>query len=141
MVVLVGHVQLLSTPRTVPHQAPLSMGFSRQEYGGGCHFLIQGILPSQGLNPGLLPCRKILYRFELQQMQQGSPFASCPCISFSVVFYFAFIVQLVGSFPDQGFNPGPWQRKCQVLTTGPPRNPQVFCVLRERFSTFCQPKE
>ena len=84
---LVGRVQLLSTPRTVAHQAPLSIGFSRQKYGGGCHFLIQGILPSQGLNPGLLPCRKILYRFELQQMQQGSPFASCPCINFSVVFY------------------------------------------------------
>ena len=73
------------------------MGFSRQEYGGGCHFLNQGILPSQGLNPGLLPCRKILYHFELQQMQQGSRFASCPCINFSGVFYFVFIVQLPGS--------------------------------------------
>ena len=43
--------------------------------------------------------------------------------------------------PWSGINSGPWQRKCQVLTTGLPRNPQVFCVLRERFSTFCQPKE
>ena len=68
------------------------MGFSRQEYGGSCHFLVQGILPTEGLNPGLLPCRKILYHFELQQMQQGSRFASCPCINFSVAFYFVFIV-------------------------------------------------
>ena len=75
------------TPRTIVHQAPLSMEFSRQEYGGGCHFLVQRILTTEGLNPGLLPCRKILYHFDLQQMQQGSPFASCPCINFSVVFY------------------------------------------------------
>ena len=28
----------------------------------GCHFLLQGILPTQGSNPGLLHCRQILYR-------------------------------------------------------------------------------
>ena len=28
----------------------------------GCHFLLQGIFPTQGLNPGLLHCRHILYR-------------------------------------------------------------------------------
>ena len=27
----------------------------------GCHFLFQGIFPSQGSNPGLLHCRQILY--------------------------------------------------------------------------------
>ena len=30
------------------HQAPLSMGFSRQDYWSGFHFLLQGILPIQG---------------------------------------------------------------------------------------------
>ena len=29
--------------------------------GGGCHFLLQGIFPTQGSNPGLLHCRQILY--------------------------------------------------------------------------------
>ena len=29
------HVQLFATPQTVVHQAPLSMGFSRQEYWSG----------------------------------------------------------------------------------------------------------
>ena len=48
-------------PWTVAHQAPLSMGFSRQEYWSGWHSLLQGILPTQGLNPGLLHCRQILY--------------------------------------------------------------------------------
>ena len=27
----------------------------------GCHALLQGIFPTQGLNPGLLHCRQILY--------------------------------------------------------------------------------
>ena len=29
--------------------------------GVGCHALLQGIFPIQGSNPGLLPCRRILY--------------------------------------------------------------------------------
>ena len=33
-------VQLLVTPQTVAHQAPPSMGFSRQEYWSGCHCLL-----------------------------------------------------------------------------------------------------
>ena len=37
--------------------------------GVGCHFLLQGIFPNQGLNPGLLHCRWILY----QLSHQGSP--------------------------------------------------------------------
>ena len=50
-------------------QAPLSMGFPRQEYWVGCHFLLQGIFSTQGSNSGLLPCRQILYRLS----HQGSP--------------------------------------------------------------------
>ena len=29
--------------------------------GVGCHFLLQGIFPTQGSNPGILHCRQILY--------------------------------------------------------------------------------
>ena len=47
-------VRLSVTPWTVAHQAPLSMGFSRQEYWSGCYFLLQTISPTQGLNPPLL---------------------------------------------------------------------------------------
>ena len=46
------------TPWTVACQAPLSMKFST---GVGSHSLLQGIFPTQGLNPGLLYCRQILY--------------------------------------------------------------------------------
>ena len=34
--------------------------------GVGCHFLLQGIFPTQGLNLGLLQCRKILYWLSYQ---------------------------------------------------------------------------
>ena len=49
-----SHVRLSVTPWTVAYQAPLSMGFSRQEYWNGLPFLLQGIFPTQGLNPHLL---------------------------------------------------------------------------------------
>ena len=42
------------TPWTVACQAPLSMEFSRQDTGVGCHFLLQEIFPTQGSNPCLL---------------------------------------------------------------------------------------
>ena len=34
--------------------------------GVGCHFLLQGIFPTQGLNPGLLHCRQTLYPLSYQ---------------------------------------------------------------------------
>ena len=45
---------LFATLWTVALQAPLSMGFSRQEYWSGLPGLPQGIFPTQGLNPCLL---------------------------------------------------------------------------------------
>ena len=40
--------------------------------GVGCHALLQGIFPTQGLNPGLLHYRRILYHLSYQ----GSPMFS-----------------------------------------------------------------
>ena len=48
-------VQLFVTPWTVTHQAPLSMGFSRQEYGSG----LPGDLPKPGIEPKALACMHI----------------------------------------------------------------------------------
>ena len=45
-----SHVQLFLTPWPVACQAPLSMEFSRQENWVGCQFLLQGILPTQGMH-------------------------------------------------------------------------------------------
>ena len=38
-----SHIQLFMTLCTVAHQAPLSMGFSRQEYWSGLTYPLQGI--------------------------------------------------------------------------------------------------
>ena len=52
----------------VARQAPLSMGFSRQEHWSG-HTLLQAIFLTQGLNPGLL-C--LLY-WQVGSLPLGSP--------------------------------------------------------------------
>ena len=44
-----SHVQLFATPWTVAHQAPVSMGFSRQEYWRGLPFPPPGDLPAPGI--------------------------------------------------------------------------------------------
>ena len=46
-----SHVRLLATPWTVAYQAPLSMGFSRQEYWSGLPFPSSGDLPDPGIKP------------------------------------------------------------------------------------------
>ena len=45
-------VQLFETLWTVTHQAPLSLGFSRQEYWSGSPIPSAGDLPGPGVNPG-----------------------------------------------------------------------------------------
>ena len=44
-----SHVQFFATSWTVAHQAPLSMGFSRQEYWSGLPFPPLGHLPKAGI--------------------------------------------------------------------------------------------
>ena len=58
-------VQLFVTPpgSSVPGDSP------GKNTGVGCHALLQGIFPTQGSNPGLLYCRRILYCLN----HQGSP--------------------------------------------------------------------
>ena len=55
---------------SLSYQGPLSMEFSRKEYWSGLPFLLQGIIPTQGSNLGLLHWRQILYHLS----HQGSPF-------------------------------------------------------------------
>ena len=46
-----SRVRLFVTPWTVAYQAPLSMGFSRQEYWSGLPFPSPGDLPDPGIQP------------------------------------------------------------------------------------------
>ena len=50
-----SHVLLFATPWTVAHQAPLSMGFSRQEYWSGLPYLPPGYLRYPGIESLTLP--------------------------------------------------------------------------------------
>ena len=54
----ISRVRLSAAPQTAAHQAPPSLGFSRQEHGVGCHFLLQ--------------CRKVKSESEVAQ--------SCPTL-------------------------------------------------------------
>ena len=58
---MLSHVQLFVTLWTVACQAPLSLGFSRQEYLSGLPFPLPGDLPHPGREPMVLYCRWIIY--------------------------------------------------------------------------------
>ena len=64
-----SRVRLFATPWTVAHHAPLSMGFSRQEYWSGLPFPSPGNLP----NPGIEPRSPTLQADALTLSHQGSP--------------------------------------------------------------------
>ena len=60
---LVAHpVNFLQPHGLYPASLLCLWGFSRQEYWRGCHALLQGFFPTQGLDPGLLYSRQILYQ-------------------------------------------------------------------------------
>ena len=46
-----SRVRLCATPQTAAHQAPPSLGFSRQEYWSGLPFPSPGDLPNPGIKP------------------------------------------------------------------------------------------
>ena len=59
----------LCDPMTCPTRLLCPWDSPGKNTGVGSHSLLQGIFPTQGLNPGLLPCRQILYHLS----HQGSP--------------------------------------------------------------------
>ena len=63
----------LATPWTVVCQAPLSMGFPRQEYWSGLPFSSSGYLPNSGVEP-VSPALQVN---SLPMSHQGSPFKNC----------------------------------------------------------------
>ena len=64
-----SQVQLFATTWTAAHQAPLSMGFSRQEYWSGLPFPPPGDLP----HPGNEPTSPALQAYSLPLRPRGSP--------------------------------------------------------------------
>ena len=58
-----SYVQFFATPWALAHQAPLSMGFSRQEYWRGEPFPPPGDLPDPGFKPTPLMSPALANRF------------------------------------------------------------------------------
>ena len=70
----------LATPWTVAHQAPLSMGFSRQEYWSGLPFPSPGDLP----DPGIEPWSPALQADSLPSELPGKPYCPLACSYFRI---------------------------------------------------------
>ena len=66
---MLRHVWLFVTPWIVACQVPLPMEFSRQETGVGCHFLLQGIFPTQGSKP----CHLHLLDWQVDSLPLAAP--------------------------------------------------------------------
>ena len=67
-----GRDRLFATPWTVAYRLLSPWNFSGKSTGVGCHFLLQGIFPTQGSNPGLPQYRQTLYRLSHQGIVSNS---------------------------------------------------------------------
>ena len=70
--------------------SPVHVASPGKNTGVGCHAILQGIFPTQGLNPGLPHCRWILYHLS----HEGSPRLEWVAYAFS------------RDLPDPGIEPG-----------------------------------
>ena len=73
-----GLIRLFTSPQTEEPGGLPSMGFPRQNSGVGCHFLLQGIFPSQGSNPCALPWQSDSFTTEPPGKPILDPFSFCP---------------------------------------------------------------
>ena len=95
--------RLFVTAWTVAHQAPLSMGFSRQEYWSGLPFPPPENLP----HPGIEPTFPALAGGFFTSEAPGMPLSP----------------------PTRDQTQGAWHWKGRVLTTGPPAKSLIMDVL------------
>ena len=58
-----SHIQLFATPWTIAARLLCPWDFPGKNTGGDCHFLLQGILPTQELNLSLLIGRQVFYHW------------------------------------------------------------------------------
>ena len=73
---VIYHVQLLATPWTTACQAPLSVGFPREEYWSGLWFPPPGDLPDTGIEP-MSPASAVLAGRFLPLAPSGNPTQLC----------------------------------------------------------------
>ena len=73
VVQLLSHVQLFGTPLTIAHQAPLSMGFPRQEDCNGLPFPSPGDLSDPGIEPTSLAFPALAGGFSTAEPPREAP--------------------------------------------------------------------
>ena len=73
---VLSHVQLFVMPWTVAYQAPVSIGFSRQEYRSGLPCPPPGALPNPGIEPVSL-ASSALQADSLCTEPPGKPLLTC----------------------------------------------------------------
>ena len=99
---------------------PFSRGWERKwekmmkewnDTGVGCHSLLQGIFPTQGLNLGFLHCRQILYHLTAREApitNKGEPKTSSGILSWATT-----------TMEVSGANVGrPWKRQIRMWRAG-----------------------
>ena len=89
VICVLSWVWLFATLWTVAWEATLSMESSSKNTGVGCHFLLQRIFPTQGLNPCLLcllNCRQILCCWATREAHIYLPTA-LPSLTYSAQIY------------------------------------------------------
>ena len=74
-------VRVFASPWIVARQAPLSMGFSRQEYGGGLPFPPPGHLPDPGIELASLMSSELAGGFLTTSATWAAPAQSEQCAS------------------------------------------------------------
>ena len=99
-------VRLFVTPWTVAHQAPLSVGFPRQEHWSGMSFLSPGDLPNPGIKPTSLVSPALAGRFFYHWCHLGSPLGG-----------FEALVVVVQSLSHIQLFVTPWTAACQASLT------------------------
>ena len=139
-VCMLSHVWLFATPWTVVCQVPLSWNFPGKNNGLGCHFLLQGIFPTQGSNLcplSLLHCRCTLYHWATREAwvlyiskvnDLRSHRASCSLLFFSHSVMF-------GSLPPHGLQHArlpcpslsPWLCSLMSIELTMPSNHLILC--------------
>ena len=80
MVSCLSRVRLYATPGTVARQAPLSVGFSRQEYWSGLPCPPLGDLPDPGIKPALLRSPALQAVSLPSELLPGKPQSKCSTI-------------------------------------------------------------
>ena len=95
-----SRVWLFATPWTVAHQAPLSIGFSRQEYQSGLPCPTPGDLPNPGTEPTSLMSPALAGGFLTTSTIWEAPFIYIPLLIKVTVFCWCLVAKFCLTFCD-----------------------------------------